>query len=75
MHDRLTILGGKDLSGNLCGDRSGEVTLVEPNEKRDPIIILITTQSEEWRWNIGVQQVGCAAVLHIITLFTLDILQ
>ena len=58
VHDRFTVLGGKDLGGNLCGDRSGEVTLIEPNEDRDPISVIISTQSEEWRWNIGVQQVG-----------------
>jgi len=62
VHDRFTVLGGKDLTGNLCGDRSGEVTLIEPNEERDPIHIIISTQSEQWRWNIGVQQIACSEV-------------
>ena len=65
VHDRFTVLGGKDLTGNLCGDRSGEVTLIEPNEERDPIHIIISTQSEQWRWNIGVQQVGSSGIFHL----------
>ena len=27
VHDRLTIMGGKEPSGAMCGDRSGEVTM------------------------------------------------
>ena len=52
------ILTRVDDSGNLCGDRSGEVTMVEPNDVRSPVTVLIMTQSDEWRYNIGVTQVN-----------------
>ena len=52
------ILTRVDDSGNLCGDRSGEVTMVEPNDARSPVTVLIMTQSDEWRYNIGVSQVN-----------------
>ena len=25
VHDRLTVMGGKEAAGSMCGDRSGEV--------------------------------------------------
>ena len=62
VHDRLTVLGGAVMSGNLCGDRGGEVTLIEPSARRDPITVIVLTQSEQWRWNIGVQQISCSQV-------------
>ena len=62
VHDRLTVLGGATLSGNLCGDRGGEVTLIEPEESRGPITVILLTQSQRWRWNIGVQQISCSQV-------------
>jgi len=35
VHDRLTVMGGKEPSGSMCGDRSREVTLIEvPRRKR-----------------------------------------
>lgn len=57
VHDRLTIIGGKKKSGNLCGDRSGEVTMVEPDHTRSPVKLVIMTQSDEWRYDIGITQV------------------
>ena len=59
VHDRFTVIGGKEKSGNLCGDRSGETTMIEPNDNRDPVKIIILTQSDEWRYNIGVSQISC----------------
>ena len=29
VHDRLNIMGGKEMSGTMCGDRSSEVTIME----------------------------------------------
>ena len=60
VHDRLTVLGGAGLSGNMCGDRGGEVTLIQPNERRGAITVILLTQSQQWRWNIGVQQISCS---------------
>ena len=62
VHDRLTVLGGQGMTGNMCGDRSGEVTLIEPTQRRDPISVIVLTQSQQWRWNIGVQQISCSQV-------------
>ena len=62
VHDRLTVLGGQGMTGNMCGDRSGEVTLIEPTQRRDPITVVLLTQSQQWRWNIGVQQISCSQV-------------
>jgi len=61
VHDRLTIMGGKDMSGAMCGDRSGEVTIMEVEEGRD-ITIAVQVQSEKWRWNIGISQISCQDV-------------
>ena len=62
VHDRLTVLGGRGLTGNMCGDRGGEATLIEPTESKDPITVTLLTQSQRWRWNIGVQQISCSQV-------------
>ena len=56
------MIGGKDMSGSLCGDRSGEVTIVEPNERRGDVKIVVVTQTEEWRYNLGLTQISCAEV-------------
>ena len=53
------MIGGKEKGGSLCGDRSGEVTLIEPDSERSNIKIVVMTQSEKWRYNIGVSQVSC----------------
>ena len=57
VHDRLTIMGGKEMSGTMCGDRSSEVTIMEVEDGKD-MTIAVQVQSEEWRWNIGITQVG-----------------
>ena len=59
---RLTVIGGKEKGGSLCGDRSGEVTLIEPDSERGDIKIVVMAQSENWRYNIGVAQVSCEDV-------------
>ena len=56
------MIGGKEKGGSLCGDRSGEVTLIEPDSQRSDIKIVLMTQSEKWRYNIGVAQVSCEDV-------------
>ena len=56
VYDRLTIMGGKEMSGTMCGDRSGEVTIMEVEDGKD-MTIAVQVQSEEWRWNIGITQV------------------
>ena len=56
VHDRLTIMGGKEMSGTMCGDRSSEVTIMEVEDGKD-MTIAVQVQSEEWRWNIGITQV------------------
>ena len=56
VHDRLTIMGGKEMSGSMCGDRSSEVTIMEVEDGKD-MTIAVQVQSEEWRWNIGITQV------------------
>jgi len=61
VHDRLTVMGGKEPSGSMCGDRSGEVTLVEVTPEKD-IRLMIEIQSSRWRWNIGITQISCAQV-------------
>ena len=57
VHDRLTIMGGKEMSGAVCGDRSGEVIIMEVNKGKD-ITVAVQVQSEEWRWNVGITQVS-----------------
>ena len=56
VYDRLTIMGGKEMSGSMCGDRSGDVTIMEVDDGKD-MTIMVQLQSEEWRWNIGMTQV------------------
>jgi hypothetical protein len=56
VYDRLTIMGGKEMSGSMCGDRSSEVTIMEVEDGKD-ITIALQVQSEVWRWNIGITQV------------------
>ena len=56
VYDRLTIMGGKEMSGSMCGDRSSEVTIMEVEDGKD-MTIAVQVQSEEWRWNIGITQV------------------
>ena len=56
VHDRLTIMGGKEMSGTMCGDRSSEVTIMEVEDGKE-MTIAVQVQSEEWRWNIGITQV------------------
>ena len=63
VHDRFTVIGGKEKSGSMCGDRSGEVVMIEPNANRDSVKIIILTQSEEWRYNIGLSQISCDDVM------------
>jgi len=58
VHDRLTIQGGKESSGQMCGDRGGEVTLVEVDEGKE-IRIVAETQSQKWRFQIGISQISC----------------
>ena len=50
------------MTGNMCGDRSGEVLMVQPDSVRSPVRIVIMTQSDMWRYNIGVQQITCDQV-------------
>ena len=45
------MIGGKEKGGSLCGDRSGEVTLMAPEPGRDDVKIVVMTQSEKWRYN------------------------
>lgn len=47
-------------SGQLCGDRGGEATLVEVVAGQ-PVVLVVQTQSPAWRWNIAVTQVSEAA--------------
>merc|ERR1712123_456548 len=61
VHDRLTIMGGKEMSGAVCGDRSGEVIIMEVNKGKD-ITVAVQVQSEEWRWNVGITQISCQEV-------------
>ena len=56
------MIGGKEKGGSLCGDRSGEGTLMAPEPGRDDVKIVVMTQSEKWRYNIGVAQVSCQDV-------------
>ena len=56
VYDRLTIMGGKEMSGSMCGDRSSEVTLMEVEDGKD-MTFALQVQSEQWRWNIGITQV------------------
>ena len=72
VHDRLTVLGGKEKSGNLCGDRSGEVILVSPDKSRSNAKIILMMQSEKWSYNIGVAQVSCADVEKMRMTYTQD---
>lgn len=58
VHDRFTVIGGKEPSGNMCGIRSGEVTLVEVDGRKD-ITVVAEAQSNEWRYNIGITQIPC----------------
>jgi len=61
VHDGLTFTGGMEPSGNMCGDRSGEVTLLEV-KNGGTIDILVKAQSKAWRWDIGVTQIYCGEV-------------
>jgi len=61
VHDRMTVMGGKEPNGNICGERSGEVTLVEVTPGQD-VKVVMSVQSSRWRWNIGVTQIPCKAV-------------
>ena len=54
--------GGKEMTGNLCGDRSGEVLMIQPDSVRSQVKIAIMTQSKMWKYNIGVQQITCDQV-------------
>lgn len=61
VHDRFTVQGGKEPSGQLCGDRSGEVTIVEVDRGHE-ITIVAEAQSEKWRYQIGITQISCSEV-------------
>jgi len=61
VHDRLTVMGGKEPSGSMCGERSGEVTLIEVTSGKE-IRLMVEVQSSRWRWNIGITQISCAQV-------------
>ena len=70
--NRLTVLGGKEKSGNLCGDRSGEVIMVAPDTSRSNVKIILMMQSDKWSYNIGVAQVACADVEAMRMKYTQD---
>jgi len=59
VHDRLTVQGGKEPSGQLCGNRGGEVTLVEVDDGKD-VKIIAEAQSIAWRYQIGITQISCS---------------
>merc|ERR1712088_943755 len=61
VHDRLTVMGDKEPSGSMCGDRSGEVTLIEVTSEKE-VRLMVEVQSSKWRWNIGITQISCAQV-------------
>merc|ERR1712051_524292 len=61
VHDRLTVMGGKEPSGSMCGERSGEVTLIEVTSEKE-VRLMVEVQSSRWRWNIGITQISCAQV-------------
>ena len=72
VHDRVQVMGGKEMSGALCGDRSGEVVIVEVEDGRD-INIVAQVQSKEWRWNIGITQVEADNSLCFLIFFFIQI--
>ncbi|XP_023342069.1 transmembrane protease serine 11A [Eurytemora carolleeae] len=61
VHDRFTVMGGKEPSGQMCGQRSGEVTLVEVERGQD-ITLLVQTQGGEYRYQFGITQISCSEV-------------
>jgi hypothetical protein len=67
VYDRLTIMGGKEMSGSMCGDRSSEVTLMEVEDGKD-MTFALQVQSEQWRWNIGITQVRRTHIFDCIAL-------
>jgi len=61
VHDRITIQGGKEASGQMCGDRSGEVTLIEVDAGKD-VSVVVEAQSSKTRYHIGITQISCDEV-------------